>query len=224
VSRQLEEGIDYLSFRFKSVNVDFLSIKEKEPYAREIRRLGDKIEETLNREVFLSAAAEKLKLPITALIGTAAQKRDAAIVSERSRNLGMIESEFLSAFLIRPILIESVWKDISPEDFTGPGHKAIYSLMLESYKATGDIKPDELIEKLGTEAEKSALALIATLEWGDLDLGTFVKDNKQRMLKHRLEMRRAQLTKELKRAEASGDRETALKLAKEIKYLLDKRR
>lgn len=224
VYRLLEEGIDYLSFRFDKIDIGALSMREKEQVARDIRHIGAKIDDDLRRDVFFSAAAQRLNLPISAFEDKAARARNGKIMAERSRNIQVIESEFLSTFLIRPILIESIWNDISPDDFTGPGHKAIYSLMLEAYRDTGDIKPDELIEKLGADAEKSALALIATLEWGDLDLGTIVRDYKRLILDRKRRRQIAALQKELAEAEAAHDRERAQKLTQEIKYLLDKRR
>jgi DNA primase len=224
VYRLLEEGLDYLSFRFDKIDIGALAMREKEQVARDIRHLGAKIDDDLRRDIFFSAAAERLSLPVSAFEVKSARGRDDRIMVERSRNIQVIESEFLSTFLIRPILIESVWKDVSPDDFTGPGHKAIYSLMLEAYRSTGEIKPDELIEKLESEAEKSALALIATLEWGDLDLGTVVKDYKRMILDIKRKRQIAALQKELAGAEAARNRELAQKLTREIKYLLDKRR
>ncbi len=224
VYRLLEEGVDYLTFRFEKIDIGALGMREKEQVARDIRHLGAKIDDDLRRDIFFSAAADRLNLPVSAFEDKTAHGRDDKIMIERSRNIQVIESEFLSTFLIRPILIESIWKDISPDDFTGPGHAAIYSLMLDAYRDTGEIKPDELIEKLGTEAEKSALALIATLEWGDLDLGTVVKDYKRVILDIKRKRQIASLQKELAEAEAAHNRELAQKLTREIKYLLDKRR
>jgi DNA primase len=224
IYRLLEEGIDYLSFRFDKIDIGALTLREKEQIARDIRHLGARIDDDLRRDVFYSAAAQRLNLPVSAFEDKAARSRDANILTERSRNIEVIESEFLSTFLIRPILIESVWNDISPDDFTGPGHKAIYSLMIDVYRETGEIKPDELIEKLGTEAEKSALALIATLEWGDLDLGTITKDYKRMILDIKRKRQIATLQKELAEAEQAHNRDLAQKLTREIKYLLDKRR
>ncbi len=224
VSRLLEEGLDYLSFRFSKIDIGTLGMREKERVARDIRHLGAKIDDDLRRDVFFSAAAERLNLPVSAFDDKTARERDREIVAERSRNIKVIESEFLSTFLIRPILIENVSKDISPEDFTGPGHAAIYTLMLKAYQETGDIKPDELIEKLDTEAEKSALTLIATLEWSDLDLGTVVKDYKRMILDIKRKRQIASLQKELADAEAAHNQDLAKKLTREIKYLLDKRR
>jgi len=223
VYRLLDEGVDYLSFRFDKIDSGSLTMREKEQVVREIRQLGTKIDDTLRRDIFFSKAAERLNLPPSTFDKRRIKSRDDETAPERVRNTNVIESEFLSTFIIRPVLLETVWKDISPDDLQGPGHGKIYSLFIDEYRESGEIKPDELIEQLDTEAEKSALALIATLEWGELDLGGVVKDYKRMMLNRKRKRQISSLQAQLSAAEKEGDRELAQKLTLEIKYLLEKR-
>ncbi len=223
VYQLFEEGTDYLTFRFDKIDSAALTMREKEQIVRDIRQLGARIDDTLRREIFFSKAAERLNLSPSAFEKRPGGPRDEEIAPERVRNINVIESEFLSTFVVRPMLLEGVWNDVSPDDLQGPGHDAIYSLMIDSYRKSGEIKPDELIEQLETEAEKSAMALIATLEWGELDLGGIVRDYRRMILNQRRKRQIATLQAELARAEQEGDREQAQKLTQEIKYLLDKR-
>jgi DNA primase len=226
VYRLLDEGVDYLSFRFNKINSTALTMREKEQMAREIRRLGAKIDDTLRRNVFYSKAADRLNLPPSTFekgMASIQDEQDEKVAPERVRNINVIESEFLSAFIIRPVLLEGAWKDISPDDLHGPGHGKIYSLFIEHYRETGEIRPDRLIEQLDSETEKSAMALIATLEWGELDLGGVVKDYKRMILDQKRKRQIASLQLQLSEAEKEGNRELAQKLTREIKYLLEKR-
>lgn len=218
-----EKALPYLSFRFEKVDFGSLSLMEKEKAAREVKSLAAKIDDPLRRDLFLASASELLKIPQENLRSDkpAGQQDDIAI--ERKRNLNIIESEFLSLFIAEPALIEMVIKDIAPEDLIRKEHQAIYGQILEAYRKERKIDPDKILNKLTNESEKSALTLIATVDWGDLDLAGVVKEYKTMLLNQKRKSRLARLQDDLKRAEKEGNAEQAIKLTREIKYLLDKR-
>ena len=120
VHQLLAEGISYISFRFDKVDTSDLTSREKEQVVREMRSLADKIDDPLRREIFIAAAAERLKLPAPAFKSDHGRTRPEERLPERGRNINVLESEFLSIFVSRPQLIESVLKDISPDDLRGP--------------------------------------------------------------------------------------------------------
>ena len=95
--------------------------------------------------------------------------------------------------------------------------------MIESYRASGEINPDKLIEAIDDQTGKSGLAFISTMEWGDLDLAGVVKEYRQMILNQKRERQITALKEQLARAEKQGQRDEAQKLAREIKYLLEKR-
>ncbi len=224
VQQLLSEGISYIAFRFDKVDSSALTSREKEQVVKEVRSLAGKIDDPLRREIFIASAAEKLKLSAAAFQPDTSKTKSVEQVPERTRSINVLESEFLSMFVTRPQLIEMVWNDISPDDLRGPGHKALYALMIESYRATGEINPEKLIESISGETEKSGLAFISTLEWGDLDLAGVVREYRQMILNQKRERQITVLKEQLAAAEKQGDRETAQKLTREIKYLLEKRR
>jgi DNA primase len=223
VLRLLDEGVSYISFRFNRVDSRALSLGEKEKVAKEIQSLAAKIDDPLRRELFLSDASDRLNLPLTTLQSQRPQADAQPKTPEKVRNINIIEAEFLSLFSARPVLIESVWNEISPDDLKGPGHAAIYSRMIKTYRDTGEIVPDRMIEQVDDPVEKSGLTLIATLEWGDLDLAEVVRDYRQMLLNQKREGQIGGLREKLAAAEKKGDRTEAEKLSHEIKYLLEKR-
>jgi DNA primase len=223
VHKLLAEGVTYLSFRFDKFDPTALTSREKEQVVRETRSLAAKIDDPLRREIFVAAAAERLKLPATAFRLEPGKAKKDGRIPERVRNTNVLESEFLSLFVTRPALIEIVWNDIAPDDLQGPGHRALYTLMIEAYRAGGEIIPDKLIESIDDETEKSGLAFISTLDWGDLDLAGVVKEYKQMILNQKRERQITALREQLAEAEKKKDRDLAQKLTGEIKYLLEKR-
>lgn len=223
IYKLLEEGVPYLAFRFDRVDPGSLSMREKEQVVRETRSLAARIDDPLRREIFIAAAADKLGLPPSAFKAEPARTDQEPAIPERSRNINLLESEFLSLLVTRPLLIESVWNDISPDDLIGPGHQAIYSLMIDSYRASGEINPEKIIEALKSEVEKSGLAFISTLDWGELDLAGIVREYRQMILNQKRNRQIASLKDRLAAAEKDGNTELAQKLTREIKYLLEKR-
>jgi len=224
VHQLMNEGRDYIAFRFEKIDTSALSIREKEQVVREVRSLASKIDDPLRREIFTSSVADRLNLPPTAFGASTKKKRSADMLPERIRNMNVLESEFLSILATRPPLIEKVWSDISPDDLHGPGHADLYALMIKEYRDSGEINPDRLIEVLKDESQKSVLSFISTLEWGDLDLASIVGEYRQMILNQKREKQIGELRRKLVKAEKAGDRELAQKLTAEIKYLLEKRR
>ena len=222
VHKLLEQSVDYLSFRFNGVDASALTMREKEQVARETRQLAAKIDDPLRREIFIAAAAVKLRLP-QSVFGIAPDGRlDETDKLPVKPKPNMMESEFLSLFVARPALIESIWNDISPDDLQGPEHRAIYAMMIESYRATGDINPAKMIEHVTELPQKSLLSFIASLGQPETDLVRTVKDYKRTMLARKRDRQVAVLQEKLAEAERRGDREEAKKLSLEIKYLLEK--
>jgi DNA primase len=219
----LSHAVSYIEYRFEKVDASALTINEREQVVRETRALAMKIDDPLRREIFIASAAEKLNLAASAFQTDKAKEKLRDEMPDRVRNINVLESEFLSMFVARPRLIEGVWNDISPDDLRGPGHKALYALMIESYRDTGEINPDKLIEALENDIEKSVLAFISTLEWGDLDLAGIVREYKQMILNLKREKQIKALKEQLAAAEQEGNRGLAQKLTGEIKYLLEKR-
>jgi len=223
VHELIENGAPYLDFRFEKIDPKVLTIREKEQAIRELGSLADKIDDSIRREIFIAAAADKLNLPVSAFARDSGHAVSSHALVERVRNINVLESEFLSIFVTRPTLIETVWNDISADDFQGPGHQAIYALMLDAYRATGEILPEKMIETAPNDTVKSGLALISTLDWGDLDLASVVKEYRQMLVNQKRDRQISALHSQLAKAEADGDRETAQRLTREIKYLLEKR-
>jgi DNA primase len=222
VLKLLDKGLPYLAFRFEGMDFNAMTMREKEQVVREIRSLVGGIDEPIRRDIFISSAAAMMKLPANDFKPGRPDSKTTPKIPERSRNLNVIESEFLSLFLGQPLLIELAWDEISPDDFEGPGHGAIYARMIESYRNSGQIHPDRIIEEISDETEKSALSLIATIEWGDVDPAGVVREYKRMILNQKRQALLANLKERLKAAEEAGDRELAVKLTDEMKYLLVK--
>jgi DNA primase len=223
VHKLFEEGSDYLSYRFDRVDASALSLREKEVVVRETRSLAAKIEDPLRREIFISAAADRLGLPMSAFHTATETTETDRVQPEPGRSVNILESELLSIFVTRPTLIEMVWNDLSPTDLRGPAHGAIFARMIESYRKTGEINPEKMIEAVTDQTEKSGLAFIATLAWGELDLAAIVKEYKQKILGQKRDRQIESLREQLAAAEKSGNRDLAQQLSREIKYLLEKR-
>lgn len=224
VHQQLTNSLPYLAFRFQRIDVHALTLREKEQAVHEIKGLAGKIEDPLRREIFISSASEYLKLPAKTFLPGQPQERPEE-PADRTRNLNLIESEFLSLFFMEPPLIETVWDDIAPDDLKGPGNSAIYAGMIRSYKQDGKIESERLSQELTGETERSLLTFIAAYdEWGKIDPATVVREYKRMILNRKREQQLSRLQAELAEAEKKGDRATAEKLTREIKYLLEKRR
>lgn len=223
ISELSEKALPYLAFRFEKADYKALSLREKEQAVREIKSLAMKIEDPLRRDIFLSSASEILKIPETTLRDDKIRVKGEDEIIERKRSLQVIESEFLSLFMAEPALIATVEKEIAPEDFSRAEHKALYKRMIDHYRKERKIDPDRLLAEIDNDTEKSALTLISTLDWGELDLPVVVLEYKTVLLNQKRQARLDRLQNELKAAEKEGDNDRAEKLIREIKYLLDKR-
>lgn len=223
VRELFEKGLPYLAFRFEKINLSELSMREKEQIVNEIKAIGSKIDDIVKQDIFLASAAEYLNLTAASFQTDAVGSRDSKHPPAMKRNINVIESEFLSLLAARPNLIEQVWNDISPEDLRSPEMKSLYGRMILSYRANREINPERLIEQIEDEAEKSALTFLSTIDWDDLDLSGIISEYKQMILNQKREAKIAGLRGDLVKAEKEGNRERAVALTQEIKYLLDKR-
>ncbi len=223
IKELLVNSLGYLRYRFGSFDFSAMNMIEKESSAREIKSLAGKIDDPLRRQIFVSEAADLTGLAPEFFQSGKAKVETTNRPSEPTRDMNIIEMEFLSLFVTRPQLIETVWSDISPDDLHGPEHGAIYSLMMEVYRATGEINPDKMIETVKDDRQSSALAYISTLEWGEIDLSKVVREYRQTFLNRKRNKRLAQLQSDFAEAEKMGDREKALNLHQEIKFLIDKK-
>jgi hypothetical protein len=95
--------------------------------------------------------------------------------------------------------------------------------MLDIYRESGAVRADKLIEQAENETIRSALSLIATIDWGDLDVGSIVAEYKRMILNQKRDRRLHELKRQLVEAEKSGQVDRARELGQEIKYLLEKR-
>jgi len=223
VYQLLDKAADYLSFRFAGVDFSRLTVREKEEAAREITVLAEKIDQPLTREIFLGAAAEKLGIPARLLQPAGTAPADPAAIPERIRNINVIESELLSLFVNRPALIELAWKELSPDDFIGPGHGSLYALRIDAYRRTGDIDFQKLLEALPDQRLTSIMTFISTIDWQGIDLTGVVKEYRQMILNQKRDRQIGELRIRLEAAEKEGQHDLARKLTAEIKYLLEKR-
>ncbi|MFH1701704.1 MAG: DNA primase [Candidatus Zixiibacteriota bacterium] len=222
VYKLVENSEDFITFRFNRIDSHELSIREKENIAREIKSLASRIDDSLKRDIFISSASEKLNLS-RASLQSGIQESSIQPAPEHTRNINILESELLSLCVNHPPLIELIWNDISPDDFSGPGHGEIYKKMLDSYKSSGEINPDKMIESIKDESLVSGLAFISTLDWGDIDQAGVIKEYRQMLLNQKRNRQITQLKEQLAAAEESADKDLAIKLQTEIKYLLEKK-
>lgn len=223
IKELLDNSLGYLRYRFGSFDFSAMNMIEKESSAREIKSLAARIDDPLRRQIFISEAADLTGLAPEFFQSGKVKIETATKPFENVRNVNILEMEFLSLFVSRPELIETVWSDVSPDDLHGPEHGAIYSLMMEVYRATGEINPDKMIETVKDDRQSSALAYISTIEWADIDLSKVVKEYRQTILNQKREKLRIKLTSELKEADKKGDRDKARKLGQELKFLIDKK-
>ncbi|MEZ5359522.1 MAG: DNA primase [Candidatus Zixiibacteriota bacterium] len=223
VYKLLENAVGYLSFRFERIDFSELTLAEKESIALEVKSLAAKIDDSLKRDIFISTAADKLQLPVNAITPGSKTEITDDNIPGRVRNINILESELLSLFVNHPPLIEMVWKDVAPDDFSGPGHAELYAKMLETYKKTGEINPNKMLEDSGNESIASGLTFISTFDWGDIDLTGVVREYRQMLLNQKRDRQLKDLKGKLTKAEKDGDTDLAKKLTLEIKYLLEKR-
>ncbi|MEE9441463.1 MAG: DNA primase [candidate division Zixibacteria bacterium] len=222
VQKLIQNHENYILFRFGDAKSHDFSSREKERIAKAIKSLASKINDPLKRDILIASAAERLNLKISSLRSTTPRDTN-QIPLESTRNINILESELLSLCVNHPPLIELIWNDISPNDFSGPGHGDIYANMLEAYKRTGEINPDKMIESIKDPSLVSGLAFISTLDWGDIDLTGVVKEYRQMLLNQKRNRQITQLKEQLAAAEEKGDRELSIKLTTEINYLLEKK-
>lgn len=224
ISKLINDAIPYLDFRFKDFNLSAMTMREKESIAYEVKSIASRISDDTNRDIFISAAADKLGIDSMKIRSSYYGKLLEKSIPESFRGLNILEAEFLSLILSKPMLVERVWNDIAPEDLRGPGHQVIYSKMIELYRENGKIDADRLIKGITDPSIGSALTLIATLDLGDIDHSNIIKEYRQMLLKQKRRDKLIRLKKQLVEAEKGGDSKLAEKLAKEINYLLVKER
>ncbi len=218
----LARGVPYLTYRFGGFDVRAMTMQEKESLAREVRSLAEKISDDLRREIFIGTAAEKLGLSSAVLSPQPEEYSPAGKQGDRARNVAVLESEFLAICLNHPEVIESVRRDISPDDLHREELQGLYRLMLDMFDAEGEIDVSRLIEAAGSPKEKSALAFISTLEYGETELENMANEYRHMLIKIKRQRLLDRLRKKMAEAEARSDGATVSELEKEIKYLLEK--
>lgn len=223
VYKLFEKGVPYLASRFEKTDFGAMTMREKEQLVREIRTLGAKIDDPLRRELFLASASQMFNLPKTTFDAEIPAQTTTPREPEQVRDINVIESEFLALFFDQPLLIEQVWDDISPDDLKGPGHSAIFARLLQSYRQTGEINADKMIEEIEDSTEKSGFSFISTLDRGGLEPASAVGEYKKMLLNRKRDAALAEIKARLRQAEKEGDKALAEKLTREIKYLLEKR-
>ncbi len=219
----LSDAMGYLSYRFAKIDFSSLSLNEKEEVAREVKTLATKIEDPLKQGIFISTAADKLQIPPATITPGTKSSLTEDNMPAQVRDINKLESELLSLFIHHPPLLELAWKDIAPDDFVGPFHAEVFGKIIDSYKATGEINVNKMVEDPANKEITSSLLIISTLGIAAKDMTELARGYKLNMLKRKRTRNLNKLREQLSQAEKDGDIDEAKKLTSEIKYLLEKR-
>ncbi|MFA6456462.1 MAG: DNA primase [Bacteroidota bacterium] len=170
--------IDYKANEFRHAG-KFDTPEGKTEAVRGLVQTIAKIPDQLKRSFFIKDVAEKYDLYESTLYGelekftrrvpqrfvqtvkTEVQEEEQAVRERKviSEEMPLEEKEILAAVLEDPReMIPFVFRSVSPDDFTHPSAKRIAGLILLLFDETGSVEPQQLIEQISDEQEKTIVA------------------------------------------------------------------
>jgi len=212
------DALPYISFRVKDVRIEKAGIIAREKMVKELGMLGGRISDPTRRTLFFQEAADTVGVDISLFRMAGSTRPESRIPATGRRGQhNRVEFEFLSLLLTNPGAIDTIFEQISAEDFDSKQFSRLYSAMVTQYQKEGVIDANRLVEHFQDETSVSMLTELAAVDWDHEKVDSETRDRIKDFLERKKKYIRSQLQKELIQAEADGDQEKANQLLEQLK-------
>ncbi len=212
------DAVGFIPFRVQKVNLEESGIIAKEKLVKELSALAEKITDPTRRALFYAEASSSLSIDqaiFQKAVPTARVEQQNQAFRHAKRQ--KIEMEFLSLLFCNPGCLDEAMESISAEDLDSKQLSRLYSAMIQQYQKIGIIQADKLIENFVDDTAISLATEVASIEWEPEVVEGETRKYIQLMAERKRKRIRADLQKELAKAEADGDQERASALLEQIK-------
>ncbi len=218
IEKLQHEALGFIQFRTKDLDIGASGIIGKERLVKELGALGSKISDPTRRSLYFAEAAETLGVDVQLLQTIPAKDRGtAAPDDEPKRKHSPIEIGFLSLLFNNPGSIDSIFENISPDDFESSELSRLYSAMINQYQTAGAVDAKVLVDNAKDSEFASLVTEIASTEWDPAQLEGETRKLVKQIIDEKQKRIRARLRKELAQAETEGNHEEANRILQEMK-------
>ncbi len=218
IEKLQHEALGFIQFRTKGLDIGASGIIGKERLVKELGALGSKISDPTRRSLYFAEAAETLGVDVQLLQKVPTKDwRATAPDDEPKRKHSPIEIGFLSLLFNNPGSIDSIFENISPDDFESHELSRLYSAMINQYQTAGAVDAKVLVDNAKDSEFASLVTEIASTEWDPSQLEGETRKLVKQIIEGKQKRIRAKLRQELSRAEAEGNHEEANRILQEMK-------
>ncbi len=212
------DAVGFIPFRVRKVNLEHTGIMAKEKLVKELGALAEKITDPTRRALFYAEAASAISVDQSILQKAVPSGRvEAGNLAFRHSRSQKVEMEFLSLLFSNPGSLDEALEAISADDLDSKQLSRLYSAMIQQYQKIGVIQADKLIENFADETAISLATEVASIEWDPEQVESETRKYIQLMAERKRKRIRADLQREMAKAEADGDHERASALLEQIK-------
>lgn len=218
VRQLIDEATGYLAFRMHNLNVKSSGIIEREKLVKELGALGNKINDTTRRTLFLTEVADILGVNIDLVSNISSESRQVRSEQKNRQNkYNTIESSLLSLLLNNPGAIDEIFEQVSPADFESSELSRLYASMAQQYRQHGLLNAGALVDTVQDNEFGSMISSIAAMEYDKDKIDSELQDVFAQFMRKKQKRIRKRLKAELAQAEADGDQEAVDNVMEELK-------
>jgi len=218
IEKLQRDALGFIQFRTRDLDIGASGIIGKERLVKELGALGSRISDSTRRSLYFTEAAEALGVDVQLLQTIPAKDRGtAAPDDEPKRKHSPIEIGFLSLLFNNPGSIDSIFENISPDDFESNELSRLYRAMINQYQTAGAVDAKVLVDNAKDPEFASLVTEIASTEWDPAQLEGETRKLVKQIIEGKQKRIRAKLRQELARAEAEGNHEEANRILQQMK-------
>lgn len=215
------DAVGFIPYRIKDFDLESAGIISREKLIKEFGAIGGKIQDATRRTLFFDEAADKMNVDPSIFTKHVINEKSKSDKEDKTlkRRHNIVETNFLSLLFNNPGTIDSIFENISPDDFDSRELSRLYSAIIQQYKDIGVIDAKALIDNSNDPTFISLISEVAAIDWDDDMVESETRSLvKQMMIEKRKRLRR-KLQSELAKAEAENDQKKANQLLVEIQNL-----
>jgi DNA primase len=207
IEKLQHDALGFIQFRTKDLDIGASGIIGKERLVKELGALGSKISDPTRRSLYFAEAAETLGVDVQLL----------QTIPAKDRGTAAPDDGFLSLLFNNPGSIDSIFENISPDDFESKELSRLYSAMINQYQTAGAVDAKVLVDNAKDPEFASLVTEIASTEWDPAQLEGETRKLVKQIIDEKQKRIRVRLRKELAQAETEGNHEEANRILQEMK-------
>ena len=220
IDEMTKEAIGFIQFRVVDIDIESSGIIGKEKLIKEFAAIGLKISDPTRRSLFFTDAAERLntnpQIFLDAEIKT--EKNNDIIITQQKRH-NKIELSLLSLLFSNPSTIESIFENISADDFDSKQLSRLYSALIQQQKSHGSINASRMLDNTTDQEYKTLITQVAQMEWDENNIEHEISNFVSLFISAKRKRQIQKLHSELAQSEAEGNQQRADEILSEIKSL-----